>query len=126
MLGNRLKELRKKKGLSQEAFGAIGEVTKQAQLRYEKGERYPTADYLANLAKIGVDVQYIITGEPSTSQLNPDEITLLQAFRQADITLKAAAIAVLTGNRENFTNNGKSITNHGNYAEGDIHLKNHD
>ncbi|MBS7819031.1 XRE family transcriptional regulator [Wohlfahrtiimonas chitiniclastica] len=62
MLGDRLREEREKLQLSQEAFGALGGVGKQAQLRYEKGERYPDGLYFEKIASVGCDIQYIITG----------------------------------------------------------------
>jgi len=43
-------------------MAAAGGVGRSAQLRYEKGEGYPGADYLAALASAGVDVLYVITG----------------------------------------------------------------
>lgn len=64
-IGARLREERNRLGLSQEAFGAIPGVTKQAQIRYEKGERHPDTLYLAAIAAAGVDVLYVLTGQHS-------------------------------------------------------------
>lgn len=94
-LSERLREEREKKGLNQAAFAAVGGVGRSAQINYEKGERYPDAQYLEAIAKIGCDIQFIITGEPVTEKLTMDEVRLLVAFRAADIKIKAAAIAVL-------------------------------
>jgi len=94
-LSERLKEEREKKGLNQAAFAAVGGVGRSAQINYEKGERYPDAQYLEAIAKIGCDIQFIITGEPVTEKLTTDEVRLLEAFRAADIKIKAAAMAVL-------------------------------
>ncbi|KZX36885.1 XRE family transcriptional regulator [Wohlfahrtiimonas chitiniclastica] len=66
-IGQRLKEVRLQLGMNQTEFAALAGVGQGAQVNYEKGERSPSAEYLANISKIGCDVQYIITGIPSGS-----------------------------------------------------------
>lgn len=61
-IGNRLRSERKKLKLSQAALGMIGGVMTNAQGKYESGQRSPTAEYLARVAAIGVDVQFVVTG----------------------------------------------------------------
>jgi len=99
-IGERLREERTRLGLSQTALGAIGGVLKQAQIKYEKGERMPDAAYLEAAAKMGADVQYIITGQRSTAALSIDEEELLTRFRAAPLVVKAAAIGTLQGAAE--------------------------
>ena len=60
--GDRLKEARG--ALSQAEFGRIGGVQRNAQAKYETGERSPDAGYLQALAAAGIDVAYILTGQP--------------------------------------------------------------
>lgn len=96
-IGERLREERERLTFSQTALGAIGGVLKQAQLKYEKGERFPDAAYLNAIAKVGVDVLYIVTGTRSTTALTPDENELLERYRGAPIAVKAAAVAALIG-----------------------------
>lgn len=95
-IGERLREERERLGYSQSAIGAVGGVKKLAQLKYEQGERYPGADYLAALAKIGADTLYIVTGERYAGSLTADEIELLEKFRSAPLAVKAAAIAAVS------------------------------
>ncbi|HID7955846.1 TPA: helix-turn-helix domain-containing protein [Pseudomonas aeruginosa] len=95
-IGMRLKEERERLGFTQPAFGAIGGVQKLAQLKYEKGERSPSAEYLAAIAKVGADVQYIVTGARSLGTLTADEDQLLEKFRKAPLAVKAAALAAVT------------------------------
>lgn len=59
----RLREERERLGMSQTEFAAHGGVKKLAQIRYEKGERKPTADYLLGIARAGADVAYIVSGQ---------------------------------------------------------------
>ena len=61
--GDRLKEERLRLGMTQEQFGALGGVRKQAQLKYEKGERKPDAAYFERIAAAGVNVSYVLTGK---------------------------------------------------------------
>lgn len=59
----RLREERKHLGLTQEELAIIGGVKVNAQSIYERGVRVPNAIYLANIAKVGVDVLYVVTGK---------------------------------------------------------------
>ncbi len=96
-IGERLREERDRLGFNQTAFGAIGGVQKQAQLKYEKGDRMPDAAYLEAVAKAGADVLYVITGQRSSTALSADEEELLVRFRAAPLAVKAAAIGALQG-----------------------------
>jgi len=83
-LGSRLKEARKRMGLSQQEFGAIGGVEANAQGKYESGERIPRSDYLAALKKKGIDVLYILSGEKTpmaTESLNSAERSIITHYR---------------------------------------------
>lgn len=99
-IGDRLREEREQLGFNQTAFGAIGGVQKQAQLKYEKGERFPGADYLAAVAKVGVDVQYVVTGIRCPNALSDDESELVARFRKAPVAVKASALAGLAAGAE--------------------------
>ncbi|PIA65992.1 transcriptional regulator [Ectopseudomonas toyotomiensis] len=92
-IGERLREERERLGFNQTAFGAIGGVQKQAQLKYEKGERQPDAGYLEAVARVSADIQYIVTGERCPGSLTPDENDLLTHFREAPLAVKAAMLA---------------------------------
>lgn len=65
VIHDRLREERERLGMSQDAFGEIAGVRKQAQHLYEKGERHPDTRYLAAIAAAGADVLYILTGQRS-------------------------------------------------------------
>lgn len=97
LIAERLREERKRLGLTQERFGAEGGVGKLAQLNYEKGERSPDAAYLSAIALAGVDVSYVLTGERGAAALAPDEAALLSAYRALDARGKAAAVGAVAG-----------------------------
>jgi transcriptional regulator with XRE-family HTH domain len=83
-LGSRLKEARKRLGLSQQEFGAIGGVEANAQGKYESGERIPRSDYLAALKKKGIDVLYILSGEKTpmaNESLSDAERSIITHYR---------------------------------------------
>lgn len=64
-MGTRLRQERRRLGLSQREMGQIGGVAANAQGKYESGDRVPKADYLAALAGAGVDVLYVLTNRHS-------------------------------------------------------------
>lgn len=95
-IGTRLRDERIRLGLSQTEFGTYGGVRKNTQSKYESNERAPDALYLANVAKHGVDVQYVITGVKKaeadddvaellvkwTSLTNPQRLLVLQLLSE--------------------------------------------
>ncbi|NUE95531.1 transcriptional regulator [Gilliamella sp. HK2] len=123
-IGLRLKEERERMGLSQVAMGEIANVKKLTQLNYEKGERFPDALYLSTLANFGLDVQYVVTGIRTTSNLSVDEQDLIDKFRTAPLAIKAAALGALTAGTAqqagvNISNN--TIRGEGQIAGGNIY-----
>ena len=74
-IGSRLRQERKRLGLSQREIGQLGGVAANAQGKYESGERVPKADYLAALASIGVDILYVLTGRRPTSVAMDDLVS---------------------------------------------------
>jgi transcriptional regulator with XRE-family HTH domain len=83
-LGLRLKEERKRLGLSQQDFGSIGGVEANAQGKYESGERIPRSDYMAALGKKGIDVMYVLSGHRTpiaTDTLNEAERAVITHYR---------------------------------------------
>lgn len=68
-IGNRIKEERERLGYSQEAFAAIGDVSKRSQIAYEKDDTEAGARYFTLIANIGADISYILTGERTISHV---------------------------------------------------------
>lgn len=125
ILGERLKNEREKLGLSQEQLGAIGGVKKLAQFRYESGETFPNAQYLTEVSKVGIDVNYVLFGTRANNALTDEEQQLLAAFRAAPPMMRQ----FMLGGAGNLGKN--KITIHGNvgqqnnieHLEGGIHFK---
>lgn len=100
-IGERLREERTRLGQSQELLGEAGGVRKQAQLKYESGERSPDAAYLERVAAVGVDVLYVLTGERAGSLpagLSAEEQLLVESYRALPVARRKAVLAdLLTG-----------------------------
>lgn len=86
--GFKLKEERERLGLSQTEFAEACGVKRVAQGNYENDKRNPDATYLMAAAKLGVDVNYLITGVRITSPYgvvnNADEAEMLAEYREGD------------------------------------------
>ncbi len=98
-LGERLREERKRLGLSQADFGALGGVKANAQGKYEADERSPDAEYLTGLSAAGVDVLYLLTGQrtPVTADgLAEDESEVLNHYRSMPDADRAAVRRLTT------------------------------
>lgn len=117
---------RERLDFSQDAFGAIGGVAKRAQIRYEQGERSPDADYLAAVAKVGVDVRYVITGErkgPAPIKLSEEEATMLGYWREASKPVRRAALGALLSAAGSGSKTDSGVVIHGEVGQafhGDI------
>lgn len=61
-IGARLRDERKRLGLSQDEMCVIGGVARTTQLKYEANKSKPDADYLQRLAEKGMDVLYVLRG----------------------------------------------------------------
>lgn len=82
-IAERLKNERDRLKLTQGQLGAVGGVTKLSQFNYENGKRTPDATYLAEVAKVGIDVNYVLFGVRSNAELTLEEQQLLETFRAA-------------------------------------------
>lgn len=58
-ISERLREERKRLGLSQGKFADLLGIHRNTQARYERGEREPDTAYLQAIAQAGVDVSYV-------------------------------------------------------------------
>ncbi|MFT0531622.1 helix-turn-helix domain-containing protein [Castellaniella hirudinis] len=72
MIGMRLREERERLGYAQPAFAEIAGSKKRTLIDWEKGVSSPTAVQLAELAKVGVDVLYVLTGKRSNRATSHD------------------------------------------------------
>ncbi|UIN20301.1 helix-turn-helix domain-containing protein [Herbaspirillum frisingense] len=105
---SRLKEERKRLGLNQEKFAQLGGVSKDTQLNYESGLRAPDSDYLAAVARAGVDIRYLFSGVSAEDQLTNREKELLTIARQLSDEGFASVMALATSlvpNRHRFSIN---------------------
>ncbi len=71
MFGDRLRELREEKQLTQEELGKLLNVSRQAVSSYEKGENEPTIDALVKIANIfNVSLDYLLGRTKERYNLN--------------------------------------------------------
>ena len=103
MFAERLKEERERLNLSQTNFAERCGVKKNAQIKYEKGDRQPDSDYLEKAHKAGVDVSYLITGiRTQPVELPSDEALLLDSYRALDAEQKKTALRFWLGGMESI------------------------
>lgn len=67
VIGNRIREERERLGLTQPQFADAAGAAKRTLIEWEKGSTSPTAVQLSALYTIGVDTQYILTGQKADS-----------------------------------------------------------
>lgn len=61
-VGLRLRDERRRLGLTQKQFAQLGGVTPNTQINYEASRRSPNNAYWMTVAQLGVDIQYVLTG----------------------------------------------------------------
>jgi transcriptional regulator with XRE-family HTH domain len=83
-IGQRLADERKRLGYNQPDFGKLGGVKKGTVINWEKGLTSPTGEFLAEIAKAGADINYIITGERIEKILTNRESALIDNYRNSN------------------------------------------
>ncbi|AWK14733.1 helix-turn-helix transcriptional regulator [Candidatus Fukatsuia symbiotica] len=93
--GGRLREERKRLGMTQTEFADVGGVQKTTQSNYENNIRLPDAQYLGSITKIGIDIAYIITGARTIkADITTEEQKLVENYRAMDDSAKLNIQAV--------------------------------
>jgi transcriptional regulator with XRE-family HTH domain len=92
----RLKEERKRLGLSQEAAAKALGISVDSLYGYEKNKTNPPVSVLLPFSDIGADVQYIVTGIRASTLLPEAEQQLITAFRAATADGQSAILATAT------------------------------
>lgn len=84
--GSRLRQERKRLGLSQAEFAELGGVKRVSQHLYEQDVRLPDLGYIFQLAKEGVDVAFLVLGKSlgATSGMEIPLDAALAAFQAID------------------------------------------
>ncbi|MEA9586402.1 helix-turn-helix domain-containing protein [Xanthomonas sp. WHRI 10064A] len=92
-VGKRLKDERKRFGLTQDEMATQLGVSRYAQLNFEKDINLPGGAYLLAALDRGVDVMYVLSGH--RAQLDPADLRLLSAFNKASPVARSTALAAL-------------------------------
>ena len=90
LLGKRVRDLRKEKGLTQQELGDLINVTKVSICCYENGTRMPTIDTLLELGKVfGVSIDYFLGRDQAVNHhednyfyLAEEEIKIIEELRK--------------------------------------------
>lgn len=91
-IGRRIRENRKRNGLTQGQVAAIADISLGAQHRYEAGTADAGATYLAHLANAGFDVLWLITGERCRETLSPETADLVGIFESMPPDMRAGLL----------------------------------
>ena len=114
-LGVRLRKARKTLGLSQDGMAASCGVSREMWGKYERDVALPGFEVLASLARGGVDLRYVLTGEvPSFAPiaLSEDERLLLHYYREAEPAVRKAALGALLGVSDRGAHIGGTFSQH--------------
>jgi transcriptional regulator with XRE-family HTH domain len=85
-LGNRLNQIRKEKGISQQAFAAMLNTSSGYISEIEQGKKMPGSEFLLSLWRVfGVDLNWFLAGEEkgmaAKSEIEYDRELLIQAIK---------------------------------------------
>jgi transcriptional regulator with XRE-family HTH domain len=85
-LGNRLNQIRKDKGLSQQAFAALLDTSSGYISEIEQGKKMPGSEFLLSLWRVfSVDLNWFLTGEEKEAagknEIEYDRELLIQAIK---------------------------------------------
>jgi transcriptional regulator with XRE-family HTH domain len=95
-LHERIKHWRHTLGLTQDEFAKLAGMSKATLVGYEVGQRKPGADALAAIARTGVNMNWLLTGE---GEMLPREVpgSALQGVLREDVRRWEAIVALVQG-----------------------------
>lgn len=86
-IGVRLREERVRLGYSQADICNSCGISKRSYIHYESGDRSPDAEFLGAASKMGIDVQFVVTGirsENSSCELIRSLFTKIVLLNEAE------------------------------------------
>lgn len=97
LIGNRIKELRKKRGLSQEKLSEKAEITPNYLSRVERGTENPTLDMFIRLANaLEVEMWEVFDFDYNVRQGRKDlKVTVNKFFKEADEETLRLAVKII-------------------------------
>jgi transcriptional regulator with XRE-family HTH domain len=82
-IGNRIRELRKKKELSQSELGEMVNLSYGGIAAMEQGRSNPSAEVIIKLSKVfEISADYLLTGKEEAATISPDEQEIIKAVRE--------------------------------------------
>jgi len=114
-VGFRLREERAKLGITQAEFAKLAGVTHSTQSLYETNRRRPDSDYLSAIARHGIDVLYVLTGNHSipvqsdSVNLSNNELELITLYRASPVLAQRMVMATLKESAAHNNNNNNEV-----------------
>lgn len=117
LFANRLKEERKKLGLTQAQAAEKCGISMRMWGDYERGKYFPRNENLIGIEKIGIDVQYVMYGRRDetaamqSEKLSQEEQELLALFRQASDLGRAVILSAARGAEKKAAPSADKVSN---------------
>ncbi len=95
-IGNRIKLKIKESGLRQKDIVEASGVSKAALSNYISGNRIPDTEAIYKISKeLGISIEWILTGESTIENFSEEERHLMQAYKNANSSIKEATRKLL-------------------------------
>jgi transcriptional regulator with XRE-family HTH domain len=91
-VGARLRQERERRGMNQTDFAALANTKRGSQLEYESGKRPFDAVYLLKLIANGIDSHFVLTGQRSVVELDPDQARIFSLLSHMDADDRSALL----------------------------------
>ena len=117
LFGNRLKEQRKKMGLTQADAAQKAGIERETWGKYERGVFLPSGDVLISFLNIGIDVSALFSvserqSENLLAEISKEESELLGYYRQASDNGKFVILSVAKGAEKKAAENTQVSATH--------------
>jgi transcriptional regulator with XRE-family HTH domain len=98
---SRLREERKRLGLSLGVLAAAGGVAAQTLIGYEKGARKPDMEFLSGVMAVGVDISFLMSGKRAAARVEEDVdwVLLDKIYEGLDLACRENSVQVKAGKR---------------------------
>lgn len=106
---NRVRELRKRAGITQEELGKLAGVSQEAISQIENDKRPLTVDWMRSFARIfNVSTAELLADEDNPHRLTEQERELLEHFRAADAAQRQLITRVAEPVQQEYTTDDAS------------------
>lgn len=94
-ISDRLREERQRLGLNQSEAAKAGGISFTAYQNYERGDRHPTTETLAQWSAAGFDILYVVVGTRNVTEVSKEQAAAVHLFGKLNPRARSVVMELL-------------------------------